>query len=933
MHRGITRKSINIILPILLVLISLIPVIRLIKIILTTGMNNLSNDYRAFTPVVINYLNNGFHLSNLGNACFRDQCEPLTFMVMTFIAKFFSWNVYAEMMFSIIITSISVLIIYFLFAGISFSKNKIWLLVILSGIGFSFTQIASFTFGQASIYPATTLFGLTICLVGYKFFPGSYKGLALLIIGMIIAAWSYGAGLIVIPLAFLALLLHFRKKLFVGIWFIGFCAVCVPYLEYFQYIQTGGKAEALPFNFFNYKFVIHLLGMFFSNGIGLTPNEVVQLFKSHQTLTGLAGLTLFIVCIILLFKLFRFRFIIDYFPQLCLALFGLGSIWQISIVRTSIASWYIVDGAPFWIGLSGLVFSIAFLQTADKKIFLILKYGTVIIYFLSITVFWINTNLSYEDKIFHLLSRSPASAACLQYYQTAPTYCEGSVFQWGVGNNGFLTSLASPLEQYDLSVFGPYQEKTLQGEYVFEDRVKTDALPTDITWWTGLDGAMSQWSDYKHLDVLIPAPHTVSWTVEIPEQLISADLKTAVGINYQAGVSSATENKVTFTIRLTSSDNQQVVFEKTLQPDSHTWTPVNIPLSAYAGQQIIIDFETKGDENGAGAWAMFQFPHIDLHVNPTPIQSESLVIAPDNTDLAESASAVQDSESVNLFTNPYVLSGTNATQSKADPSEWTIGSNPAFKLNLSNSACLPAYSDFLISLAVEPELSPRSLFIIFTLDNGQVTGFNLPLLADGEEHTYTYPLRLLNLSPGIHVTGIEIRISNDGPETYSLQFKRIEFIQADNQANWPYACGYPLSGIPPQTVTANIVAGDKVSQSFLSECQGDIDQIGLFFGTFGRKDTPPITIQILDQFGKTLDTTQLSTLNMADNQLHYFKIPPLEVSIDQSLKIVISAPQGTQNNAFVLYYSKDDKYPDGIMQINNQLQSGDLVFRYSCEQN
>jgi hypothetical protein len=926
------RKLVNVSFSIFLIIVSLIPAIRLIWVVFTAGMNNPSNDYVTFAPTVIRFLHNGIHINDLGSTCFRNQCEPLTFVIMTLIAKFFAWNVLIEMLFSIIVTLISIFLIYFLFAGFTFSKNKVWLLIFISAIAFSFTQIASFTFGQASIYPATTLFGLTLSLLGYKFYPKSYKGLAMLIAGMLIAAWSYGAGLIVIPLAFVALLIRFRRKLFVGLWFISLLVTSIPYWEYFQYLKSGGIPETLPFTLLNYKYVIRLLGLFFSNGTGISPTGIVQLFKTHPTIFGLAGITVFLVCIILFFGRYRFNFILDYFPHICLALFGLGSVWQISIVRSTIGPWYIIDGAPFWIGLCGIAFAILNMPWVEKHYLHFLKNWAVIAYFCVIASLWLNSNLSYEDKTFHILSRAPASVSCLQYYQTAPTYCEGTVFQWGIGNGNAIGQFAAQLDQNHLSVFGPQQVKTLQGEYIFEDRVKINAPYTEISWWTGLDGKPSRWNDYKHLDLLLPAPDSISWSVDLPEQLVSAKLVTAIGINGRFPVTdTGTSKAVTFTISIRSGTKEQVLFEKTILPQPHGWTPVNLSLTPYAGQHITLKFKTSGAEDETGNWTMYQFPHIDLQVNFShPTQSLPIRYVPDNTELANEPIADQITRSVNLNPDPTLLIGTNAIQFKINPSAWKIGVNPAFQLLLPRNVCLPAFSDFTISLAVAPEVTPRYLSVVFYLDNGKSISLDIPLLSDGGVHTYTYPLRLIEFNAGDRIVSAKLTLANPNPGPYLVQFGKIELINDDMPTAWPYTCGYPMAGITPKTMTSTIVAGDHISQSFISDCKGAIDQVGFVIGTYGRENTTPIVIQIQNVNGHPLDTVQFPTTNSTDNIWQSFKIPPLANTYHQPLMLIVTAPQSTQKNGFALAYNTEDVYPDGYMTINDHPLSADLVFRYTC---
>jgi len=109
-----------------------------------------------------------------------------------------------------------------------------------------------------------------------------------------------------------------------------------------------------------------------------------------------------------------------------------------------------------------------------------------------------------QDNTLLSPSRAPDSASCLRNYQTAPTYCEGTLFQWGVGNPRYVQTLAEPLEKYG------YQyllliKLDITGDYVLDDVKVSSPSFSQVSWWTGLDGEKSSWQDYRHLDLLLPS--------------------------------------------------------------------------------------------------------------------------------------------------------------------------------------------------------------------------------------------------------------------------------------------------------------------------------------------------------------------------------------------------------------------------------------------
>jgi hypothetical protein len=763
--------------------VGLLPIIRMLSVILSTGMNNLSNDYVSFVPVVLKIVQHGLPIQDLASTCFRGQCEPLTYLIMAAIAKFFAWNTYVEMTFSILVLAACTVLITLIFTGFTLSPRKLWVFIFVSAITLSISQIASISFGQASIYPATTLFGLCLSLFGYRFFPDSVRGVLLVVLGMWISIWSYGAGVLVIPIILVCLLFRFRRVRYFAIWLAVLLFSGFPYLEYYLNGQAGAsQLSGTLVSLYRPNYIIRLLGLFFSNNIGSGTVRVNDFVPPHPSLVGILGLLSLLPVLLYLTKRNRWAVIGRLLPSFGLVAFGIASVWEISLVRPGVAPWYIIDSAPFWLGLIGLFFAYLTSETLDWKTVSIFMKSISGIFLFGVGILWVNSNLTYADKVLHLYSRAPASAACLRYYQEAPTFCEGLLFAWGIGRVGYIQELASPLAENQLSVFGPSQVKTLQGEYLFDNKVRVNGPSAAISWWAGLDGAVSRWDDYEHLDILIPAPQSVVWTVDIPQNSLAATLRTGVGINthYQPASLDAGDQANVKIVITADGVPAKTIFEKNILPGRHAWVPVTASLTAYRGKRITIEFSTAGSAALSGKWAMYEFPQIELSLQQdSQPHTTAAVYSPENTELSPDLATGRADLNLEIYPEKSALTGHghNIEPLPADPSGWMLGEGGNFQLQTPIDACLADYSDFSITLGVSPEVSPRYIHVILGMEGQSKREFSISLYPDGKTHTYTYPLRLLQLSPANRLHNFQIFFPFNTVAAAKVNFQKIQLIQ------------------------------------------------------------------------------------------------------------------------------------------------------------
>ncbi len=200
------------------------------------------------------------------------------------------------------------------------------------------------------------------------------------------------------------------------------------------------------------------------------------------------------------------------------------------------------------------------------------------------------SNHSFADKSFYLFSRSPVSAACLRGYQTAPTYCEGLVFQWKIGSYVNLTGLAEVLKENNWSIFGPHEEWTLQGDYILGNvKISTDQVRSIPQWVYGSDDEPARWDDYRHLNLLLKQDQSAEWQVDLPSDLNSAALEMGLSLVDPA---LCTDQQVRVIVEDKSGD-QQTLYQNDQLCKLKGVANIHLDLQPLAGHSITLKFKTQ----------------------------------------------------------------------------------------------------------------------------------------------------------------------------------------------------------------------------------------------------------------------------------------------------------------------------------------------------
>jgi len=726
----------------LLTILTLLPIYNIFHILATTGDNNLSNDYAMFLPLIDKILSGNYAWGHFfQDTFFVSHFQPLPILVYLINARLTGWNIYFELFFVAILTILRVFLTYQALTSL-YSKGLRYLMwPILALLIFSSSQISGYEFGASAVPLGLTAFGFTLSIWGLvKFYPQPVA-LVFMVAGGLVASWTGALGVTAWPI-FLAgmILLGYKKLLHYLAWLVSALLINFPYI-YFLILNRQPGTNAYLQSLFDFRLIVNLLGRPFANGIGNTT-AFLPLGEAAGYLGlvfGVLGLALIIV--------FRRQLLATATPALMFMAFGLLSAWQTSIFRVLIAPWYTNTVMPYWIGLAGLAYLLAAAYsdrpdvqepTASKlNRQILLAYPVLVL--VVFALFYLATNLTYRDKSFYLVSRSPASAACIRNYQWAPTYCERRVFQWTV-NRVYLADFSWPIQRHQLNVFAPHQRWTMQGDVIL-GKVYSPEAPNilGVAWYDGLPGTQAAYTDYRHLNLLVTPSRSAAWAVSLPDNLESAEFVSSIGV----GRGNQPGEPVTFEVYISlQGQPEQPVFSRLMAASDSGWSKFSFSLLPFHGEEITLRLAVSGKINALET--MYRFPYIDLTIQPEEHLTQPPTVRPINTEISPDAPRTQPSDYIfsldGTQPNGMVLLG-------GSTSTWVVQSDPNFYLPLDYPLDLQDYGWVSFRLAASPDIPSRAAEVFLYMEGqAQPAELLIPLLADGGLHTYTYPLRLVDIS-------------------------------------------------------------------------------------------------------------------------------------------------------------------------------------------
>lgn len=372
-----------------------LPVLHILYIVATTGENVISNDLAYYANTIDQIWNDEYAWQNiLRDTSIGSHVMLVTVLVRLALAHLSHWNAYAELYFGVGLFIIRTLLIYWAISAPIPTPSRWLILPLLTALVFSTVQINTFTFGETSLALGLVIAITSLGIWGVTRFPSCWLGATIAAVSSLLAAWSWGAGLVTFPMLALGmLLLGYRLRHYLVL-AASFGLAITPYLIY-VFPSTGsdiGFSEFLHFSPW-----VNAIGYPFTLGEELIAVGIFGI--------GLSGLILLGIGLCLMIQN-RQKLRIASVPALMVICFGALTAWQVSIARDGLAPWYLTLFMEFWIGLAGFAAMMLLMSSSLQKITKAWAWATLVwLAFLYAMSGW-----TYTDKIFshyHLYSRSP----------------------------------------------------------------------------------------------------------------------------------------------------------------------------------------------------------------------------------------------------------------------------------------------------------------------------------------------------------------------------------------------------------------------------------------------------------------------------------------------------------------------------------------------
>lgn len=733
-----------------LIALSIWPLARLVWVNISSGADTLSNDYLFFVPLVDKALNGTFPWADYFRVTFYNtHSYAFTFLIRLGIASLFHWSTLVEIYTGMAFAALQVILLLDMFSDRVLGKWKLLLLPVFSALVFAQSQASVFTFGDGALPINTAALGMALGVWVIVRRGDRWYGPLVAVFAGMMSTWGWGSGLISVPLFLTALVLTGNRK---RSWYAALLLTGIAvYLPFFGYGIVGRNAQSLSLPGRD-----RLWYLFTEIGLLFAGNMNQDLSASRSALfAGKLGIVLAAVggCIWLAgWKTDLFHKSV---PGLIYLAWGTALAFQVSVIRSGLAPWYTATSLPFWIGIAGLaaIFAQVGWGLFRKGSGFYHRWigGSALLWsaasFLGLAGLYIVTMLPESPYSFYLPSRSPASAACLFGYRSAPTYCEGLVFQWGSGRPSALSEMAGPLEAHGLSVFGPDRLLTLQGDFVLDTVTIHQPESEAAVHWQGPAGNIESAVFPDHLDLFLPAGGGVDWTVSLPSSAQNARFELSVRPSLPTGGFEG------FHISAILPQGEEMPLVPSLK-SKPGWQAINFDLSGLSGKTFTIRFQAASTAESAAF--LLRFPLIRYRLSQSgPVAP--VRVAPSNVDQAPMS--VSDQRLIDLTDSRY-WKLQNLKQLSDGSYRWNGGAAPEMELIQPLDFPARELDSISITLSASEVFVPRAVEVLYQTDlrDGYRSdrAFVIPLLADGGVHTYRFSLKHLAFSPSDRLLHLKI---------------------------------------------------------------------------------------------------------------------------------------------------------------------------------
>lgn len=720
--------------------------IRLGFLLASVGENTLGYDYVFYAEKFDAILSADYDWKNLpldSMITGGSHCMMVPFLVRVPIILFTEWNQHVEIALGVALAAIKVLLLVALLGRGTKGAGKAVLFALISGLIFSLAHFESFQFGTAAMNQHMA----DVWFLGGCWFLVSRP--RMWSVGMalcgVMASLSYGSGILSWPTYFIGLIVLKEMRWRSGLaWLAGCCLSAVPYILY----RSLGAADqrVAEKNWFPVKTWIESLTLPF-----FTYWDVLDK-KWTWMLAGSLGMVFGFLMVSFALKRFWKDQRADLVPAGLILLYSLGTMWLISFGRKNLAPWYGVHFTLIWSAIVGYAFLLGRRTTQAPTSSWILRRPVGLGWF-PITVggivglFLIPANLSLAGKEMFLPSRSPVAVSALREFRTAPTHYAQFPYPMWRPNHLFHTRHAQQLEKRGWSVFGKQRLYLLQGDFGL-DCVELHEAPQapPIRWIHRRDPQPCSFTDYRRLNLWLPASNAVTWEIKIPSETASAVFRSAVGTTESAETLPLCEVQLAV-----EGDSLGVVWTNEDYSGDSTWQPCEISLKEYAGNTIRLTLRCLGNSPQAAVW---REPQIQMELSRLPEAPE--IIAPSNTDAQKFPTRSAHDHVLNLA--PKCWPAPQQTR----PLGWTVttGTTPLEYAPPLDLSCRE-YSHFYWECSLsEPHQLYHNVAVVI---QGEAAGETfqkevvVPLLFTDEARAYCLDLRKLEILPESRIQKLRLK--------------------------------------------------------------------------------------------------------------------------------------------------------------------------------
>ena len=740
-----------------MMVLTAVPIVHMTQLLLTTGANSFGNDFVVITPVIGRILDGRYNWLNFFQDTFiygvHSDAAPIALFAL--LAEVVDFNDYVSIIFGLLTNVLIIALLYKTMSHRIQHWTKITILPIGAFLFFSNSQTSTLSFSFVSLQMALSILGFVLGSWATVCFPKSWRSIALIVLGGCMAAWSAAYGVAAWPVLLVCMLAQgYRDIRHYAVFLFGGLVAALPYLSF---MQLG--ASPVPLSLTRFQLVTQIIAL---------PLEQYDYFRTGYSIVGVFGLAVLVSGIVLAVVLQPRKHAKTTIPPLLVVLFSIVGVYIASLSRDIAAVWYTPSACVYWMGLAAFVIAILNIRgTSGAKVYQSLWAIAVALAF---TMSYIFANNNYLDKAMVMAVRSPASASCVRYFRTAPTFCEQMVFNWASGRPLSLTILAEPLERHGLTNFASRQIWTLQGDFGLDNVVLHEHpnIPA-INWMiknSGTQATVTSWNDFRHADLLVHAPNAVDWTLAIPLNANEVTFSSAVAISESVAQQAPFPDAdgVLFAVRIRSEDGAlTTVYQQHVSANDFVWYPFTIPLLDYAGQTITITLAADPVANVAYDWGLYRFPRVDILIDPNrgstapQLDLRNLIPEPSRADAVLQRTLWQVENVDNEVNGRWHILGEEAAVYQPLQACFGDYSHLAIRLSATNSLGL---NNVIVKLF--DELTAETLAheggIVRQFKGGALPSMVIPIHTDGESRTYTYPLRLLGLPNDFSVRGIGLQL-------------------------------------------------------------------------------------------------------------------------------------------------------------------------------